>query len=458
MLHKTCAQSLDGSIPVEDRALPLGTSLLQGQYQIEKPLLSGGFGITYLARDSLDRRVVIKECFPVGFGFREGTLVRATEPHQAKCFKTVLRHFLREAQWLAKADHPNVVSVHQVFKENGTAYIAMECIEGCDLVSLRDREPERFSPRVLSHLLDQALQGLGSLHQIGMLHRDIAPDNYLLDEQNHLTLIDFGAACGLNREEDTALGALLSVKDGYSPHEFYHTDMPQRAASDLYALGATFYFLVTGTPPPQASKRLDAIAAGYADPCILLSQSTYPYDPSFLASIDKAMSILPGARFQSAEEWHDSLPAMASQPEIKPEEIETPQDAPVWDNVPEALSDLVARTNQDLKKAPQRAVPVSAPDAQKEPRQMVDIFGNPVGDVERWLASQDQAARVNVNAQVDEHRLSPEPVSAISDKGLSAQTPPSGWAERVARIWKQGLSAHEKDLSHDGLIENGKTL
>ncbi|MQY43670.1 protein kinase [Epibacterium sp. SM1969] len=465
MQHKTCTQTAEATCSASDhaRALSRGATLLQGQYQIERQLLAGGFGLTYLARDSLDRQVVIKECFPAEFGFREGNKVATPEPYQAKCFKTVLRHFLREAQWLAQASHPNVVAVHQVFKENNTAYIAMDFIEGEDLVNLRARQPERFDQLALSQLLDQALRGLHYLHEQGILHRDVSPDNFLLDQEGHLTLIDFGAACSLSNEDDTALGALLSVKDGYSPHELYHTDMRQRASSDLYALGATFYFLVSGTPPPQATTRLKAVTGGEQDPCALLSETADGFDRGFLASIDKAMSILPGARFQNAAEWRDSLPE-----ELKPSEAESTtepmpaQDPQQWDSIQEALADLVARTNQDLKPPRKRHQAKEEPVQSSPPRQMVDLFGEPIEDVDGWLSAQDRAARKSREASVaaPSDQITPPATQNLRSASLAetADTRTDNWGERIARIWG-GNGAKQQNGGHarGGMHKNGKT-
>lgn len=475
MLSQPCvppSQPESARQPEEVLALPFGHSLLQGQYRIERELMAGGFGITYLARDSLDRQVVIKECFPTGFCIREGVKVATHSPYRAKSFKNILRHFLREAQWLAHAKHDNIVSVHQVFKENGTAYIAMDCIDGCDLVTLCGDDPKRLDQTLLSHLLQQALQALSVLHSQGVLHRDVSPDNFLIDDRDHLTLIDFGAACGMQGETDTALGAMLSVKDGYSPHEFYQPDMPQRMSCDLYALGATLYFLVTGAPPADAQRRLKAVTAGYADPCPLLEDGDWPFAPEFLRAIDKAMSILPGMRFQTAAEWMDWLPDqlpnfVAADPMPVAPRIPTIEGKSI---IPEAvISDLVATTNKQLVPGHGQTPPPDKRATQEPdtPPQMVDIFGEPVVDVDQWLEAQDQMARSPRNDDRD------GTLATVDNKNLSAQTPAaatpavrgetqkstpqnqrktrdSGWADRVARIWGT-------DNRMNAMTANGKT-
>lgn len=383
--------------------LQCGFKLLHGQYQIEGALSSGGFGITYLARDSLDRRVVIKECFAAGICDRAGGLVTPISPPYAKQYKTVLRHFLREAQWLARSVHPGIVGIHQVFRENNTAYIAMEFIDGIDLVTLREEQPKRVNNALLQDILEQALGTLAFIHGLGILHRDISPDNFLLGSDGTVTLIDFGAASGDQPDQDAGPDPVLAVKDGYSAHELYQQDMPQRPASDLYSLGATLYYLVTGTPPPKSRHRLDALAAGNPDPCLALSEGFPDFDPDFLGSIDKAMSVLPGVRYQSAQEWLDELQVKIQQPRAA---TSRPAVGPISEpleinaELENMLASLVENTNSGLvpglpKSATQDKpeTPQTSPEPTSQPRQLVDIFGDPISNVETWLLEQDQVSK-----------------------------------------------------------------
>ncbi|MFY0312558.1 serine/threonine protein kinase [Leisingera sp. D0M16] len=381
--------------------LPCGFKLLQGQYQIERPLISGGFGITYLARDSLERRVVIKECFPAGLCRRDGTDVEPSAPEHSKSCRNVLRAFLREAHLLARARHPAIVGVHQVFKENQTAYIAMEFIDGLDLLTVREEQPERLTGPVLRRILNQSLEALACLHRLGVLHRDISPDNILLDKDGTVTLIDFGAACGSTPDDSTALPMLLAVKDGYSAHELYSPDLPQRPACDLYALGATLYYLITGAPPVSSQKRLAALLAGEPDPCRPLLGGPWAADPALLATVDMAMSVLPAERFQSASGW-----AAALAEEDSPQDAANTQTgpAPATHSAPAddsgrlvaVIAELVAKTNSSLipglpLSARQTQTPPASPPAAPR-RPLVNIFGEPVTDLEAWLEEEDAIA------------------------------------------------------------------
>ncbi|KIC13396.1 serine/threonine protein kinase [Leisingera sp. ANG-Vp] len=389
--------------------LPGGFRLLQGQYQIERPLISGGFGITYLARDSLERRVVIKECFPAGLCRRDGTDVKPEAMGHAKAYRNILRAFLREAQWLAKSQHPGIAQVHQVFKENQTAYIAMECIDGLDLLTVREEQPERLTGAVLKQIMDQALDVLGCIHKLGVLHRDISPDNFLLDKNNKLTLIDFGAACGSQGNDSSGAAAVMAVKDGYSAHELYQPELPHRPVCDLYALGATFYYLITGDAPPHSQERLKAVMAGDPDPCKPLLGGGWNADPALLATVDMAMSVLPAERFQSARDWAGAL-SECEEPEVQPVEDHTmagtvPEPAAVEaggdGKLVEAIADLVARTNGSLTPGKPRAARAEQapppPKPQAEARPLVNLFGEPVTDLEAWLQEEDAIARRRKN-------------------------------------------------------------
>lgn len=395
MLHNDIAENQH-----QADELQCGFKLLHGQYQIESALSSGGFGITYLARDSLDRRVVIKECFAEGICYRTEGLVAPIEPAYAKQYKTVLRHFLREAQWLARSVHPGIVGIHQVFRENNTAYIAMEFVDGVDLVTLREEQPERVTDALLQDILKQALGTLTFIHDLGILHRDISPDNFLLSDDGTVTLIDFGAATGGQADRDASLEPMLSVKDGYSAHELYQPNMPHRPSSDLYSLGATLSFLVTGAPPPISQHRLDALTAGDPDPNLDLADGYPNFGQDFLSSIDKALSVLPGVRYQSALEWLDELQAEAPQSQSIPTRaIFSPDVEPLKINVDleNMLASLVENTNSGLvpagpetSKQRHAEPPQSKPDP---PRQLVDIFGDPISNVDRWLKDQDTPSR-----------------------------------------------------------------
>ena len=281
-----------------------GTKLMHGQYTIEGFLAAGGFGITYLARDSLDRRVVIKECFPGSFCRRQNASVMPRSRAHQNELRSIVRLFSQEAMSLAKANHPNIVGVHQVFEENNTAYMALDFVQGRDLLEILQEDPDALQPELLEGYLTKVLDAIGHIHQMGILHRDISPDNIIIDDTGEPILIDFGAARESSNERVTRmLSALRVVKDGYSPQEFYIAGSEQTPSCDLYSLAASFYHLITRELPPDSQWRLSARAAGDDDPYVPLGQKTDAFSKNFVRSLDKAMSILPRERMQSAEEW-----------------------------------------------------------------------------------------------------------------------------------------------------------
>ncbi|WP_420005539.1 serine/threonine protein kinase [Arenibacterium sp. LLYu02] len=411
MLHQSLSVApllsdpLAADLPVSDLPevcdqdeLPCGARLLQGQYQIEQALIAGGFGITYLARDSLDRRVVVKECFPGEICERVAGQVRPRGPAQLRTYKAVLRSFLREAHLLARSQHPNIVPVHQVFRENGTAYIAMDFIDGLDLLTLRETAPARITPQMIDSCLRQSLAALDFLHGQGILHRDISPDNLIWTSADRLMLIDFGAACPILPDDARSADEPMAVKDGYSPHELYDRSNAARAASDLYALAATLVFLRRGEPPVTGPERLSAVTHGAADPMEALLAEAVTESPLW-HTVARALSILPKDRFATAQDWLAALPQESAPVAAPRPRLEAPAGAPT-DLQPQLLSriaSLVAETNGNLTAGLPKVLqpePVIDPEAEARNKpKPVDLFGQPISDLQAWLSEQDSAPR-----------------------------------------------------------------
>jgi serine/threonine protein kinase len=294
--------------------LPAGTTLLHGQYKIVDFLNAGGFGITYRAVDSLDRKVVIKECFPGAFCRRSRQIVQPRSRAHRSEFDGIVRLFVQEARSLSKLQHPNIVGVHQVFEENDTAYMALDFVEGRDLLDIVEDPAAGLTPEQIVGVLDDMLDAVRFVHAQDMLHRDISPDNILMDPTGRPVLIDFGAARQQATKESRVMSAMRVVKDGYSPQEFYITGAEQGPYSDLYALGATFHHLIAGEVPPDSQRRLTAIATGEPDPYRPLAGRFPAYDDAVLASIDRSVAILPKDRFQTADEWLEAVNGEAPEP------------------------------------------------------------------------------------------------------------------------------------------------
>ncbi|WP_322890436.1 MULTISPECIES: protein kinase domain-containing protein [unclassified Yoonia] len=300
-----------------------GTKLMHGQYTIESFLNAGGFGITYLARDSLDRKIVIKECFPGAFCRRSRYVVQARSRAHQNELKSIVRLFVQEARSLAKLSHPNIVGVHQVFEDNDTAYMALDFVEGRDLLDTIEDPNHDLTPVKIKAILKDVLGAVGFIHEQGILHRDISPDNILISTDMRPVLIDFGAAREEATKQSRVLSALRVVKDGYSPQEFYIAGSEQGPSSDLYALAATFYHLISKDVPPNSQARLAAIASGDPDPYVKLVGRITGYDEPFLAAMDKALEVLPKDRLQSAKAWLDMMDG--AQGNVTPLKIATPK-------------------------------------------------------------------------------------------------------------------------------------
>lgn len=282
-----------------------GTKLLGGHYTIEGFLNSGGFGITYLAKDSLNRTVVIKECFPNALCRRSTSLVRARSRKHQNDFRGFVESFMAEAKSLARLVHPNIVGVHQVFEDNDTAYMAIDYIDGKDLHDIMNSTDQAFTPDQVVTMLKKMLSAVEFIHQAGILHRDISPDNILVDKTGNPILIDFGAASEQVVRATRVLTGRRVIKEGYSPQEFYLTGAEQSPASDLYSLAATFHHLISGKAPPESQRRLARVAEGEPDPYEPLAGRFEGYPPGFLEAIDKAARVMPRDRIQSAADWLD---------------------------------------------------------------------------------------------------------------------------------------------------------
>ncbi|MDX1742511.1 MAG: serine/threonine-protein kinase, partial [Ruegeria sp.] len=280
-----------------------GAKLLRGQYEVLRFLSNGGFGITYLARDSLERDVVIKECFPGALCHRNGDMVEPSDPEYKDDLRSIIDLFIQEARNHARLVHPNIVNVHQVFEDNNTAYIAMDLVKGCDLLDYVEDPDTDTSPDFIVQMTEKMLSAVSFIHQSGMLHRDISPDNILINENGDPVLIDFGAAREQAANQSAALLTLRVIKDGYSPHEFYVRGAEQGPSSDLYVLAATLYHAISGERPIDGQTRLNAFNNSQKDPYEPLAGRFNGYPDGFLEAIDKAMEVHVTDRLQSALDW-----------------------------------------------------------------------------------------------------------------------------------------------------------
>jgi TPR repeat protein/serine/threonine protein kinase len=296
---------MDTATP-DSQALPPGTHL--HEFVIEKVLGAGGFGITYLARDvSLNRQVVIKENLPSQFAWREASTGTVRPRHSTggdmDDFEWSMKNFLRESETLASLDHPGIVRVLRQFSANGTAYFVMPYVDGLALDTLiedRRKKDNPFSEEELRGLLDRMLDALAYLHDRGIYHRDIKPGNILISNDGVPALIDFGAA--RQRLSERSMTVIESA--GYTPFEQLQSHGNIGPWSDLYALGATLVKAITSETLPKAADRVMKDPwFGLANHPTAISRHSFP----LLDSIDRAVQVTPGNRWQDAREWQIGL-------------------------------------------------------------------------------------------------------------------------------------------------------
>ena len=234
-------------------ALPAGA--LVGRYQIVSVLGQGGFGITYLARDTqLGREVAVKEYLPAALAVRpDGSSVLPRSTEVADDFAWGRSRFIEEGRTLASVhEAPSIVKVFDFLEANGTAYIVMELLRGRTLEN-RVKAEGPLPPAGLQAILGPLLAGLQKVHETGFLHRDIKPANIMLGADGKPTLIDFGAARAAMADRTKTMTAIFTP--GYAAPEQF-TSAKQGPWTDIYGLSATLHYAITGRAPPSAFDRL----------------------------------------------------------------------------------------------------------------------------------------------------------------------------------------------------------
>ncbi|MBF0632483.1 MAG: SUMF1/EgtB/PvdO family nonheme iron enzyme [Magnetococcales bacterium] len=284
-------------------ALPAGSKILW--FEILKVLGKGGFGITYLGRDTnQDQLVAVKEYLPSTFASR--TEDRQVHPNSPACkdkFEWGLKRFLKEAQTLARFRHPAIVRVVSFFRDANTAYMVMEYVEGEGLDALLKRK-KTLTEEEVRKLLPPLLDGLEVLHNANFIHRDLKPPNILIRQDGTPVILDFGSA---RQSVGDDMTSLLSL--GYSPFEQYDSSGDRQGPwSDIYAMGGVVYRCISGRKPADAAMRIAARLRNDADPMkAAVEMGRGRYSPQFLEAVDKALEVLETDRPQSIKEWRALL-------------------------------------------------------------------------------------------------------------------------------------------------------
>lgn len=291
-----------GTLASSENCLAPGTRL--ADFEILKVLGEGGFGIVYLAFDhSLHRNVAIKEYMPSALVMRDGdqgVSLRA-ERHQ-DTFRVGLTSFISEARFLAQFDHPALVKVHRYWEQNRTAYAAMRHYNGNTVKQVVTHTPELIDQAWCLRLLSDILQALDTLYTRQIVHRDIAPDNIIVQPDGSAVLLDFGSARQVIG--DMTRGLTVILKPGYAPVEQYAADtsLAQGPYTDIYALAAVIAYAITGRVPASSIGRM------IQDPLVPLAlQAPAGYSAEFLTAIDKGMAVLAHERPQSIDAFRALL-------------------------------------------------------------------------------------------------------------------------------------------------------
>ncbi|MGZ8293600.1 MAG: protein kinase domain-containing protein [Telluria sp.] len=285
-----------------ENCLPIGTRL--ADFEITGVLGEGGFGIVYMAFDhSLQRNVAIKEYMPGPLAARapdHSVTVRA-ERHK-ETFELGLKSFINEARFLAQFDHPSLVKVYRFWEQNQTAYTAMQYYEGRTIKDIVAATPEVVTEEWCLRVLKQILGALEMLYTMQLLHRDVSPDNIIVQENGDAVLLDFGSARQVIG--DMTRGLTVILKPGYAPVEQYAGDasLPQGPYTDIYALAAVMYFAIIKEAPATSIARMikDPLAP-------LASRGLDGYSESFLFALDTALAVPAEERPQTIDSFRALL-------------------------------------------------------------------------------------------------------------------------------------------------------
>lgn len=278
-------------------------TILNRKYLIGRVLGQGGFGITYIGIDlQLQRKVAVKEYYPSGFVFRKAgsshiSWYTGDAAQEARASGQTL--FLKEARKMSKLGGIDLVpQVYDVFQENETAYICMEFVEGYTLLELLKRTGPLSWKKAKAMFLP-LIKTMEQVHNCGLIHRDLSPDNLMIQPDGNVKILDLGSAknLGLN----SGKSSVQIAKNGFSPLEQYAHNGNSGSWTDVYAMAATMYYTMTGILPPSAVDRIgrDTLRWDLPQPQIL--------PVSVCNALKRAMAVRSGERTQSMERFHQEL-------------------------------------------------------------------------------------------------------------------------------------------------------
>lgn len=283
-------------------------SILMNRYVVGRVIGKGGFGITYLAYDALTRKkIAVKEYFPYGLAQRTtGSIeVSVTSENSADTFRLGAEKFYNEAKLVSRFNgNPNIVGVYDCFFENDTVYMAMEYLRGSTLKDYIREHGILSAPQAL-FVANSITNALVVAHSASVLHRDISPDNVMLCDNGDIKLIDFGAARQVVAERSQAFSIIL--KPGFAPPEQYSKKGNQGSWTDVYSLGTTLYYMLTGDIPEDPTARFDDDDT--------FKENQFDIDPILWDVITKATKLKIEERYADSYELKKALECVTIKPE-----------------------------------------------------------------------------------------------------------------------------------------------
>src|SRR5438132_2609147 len=275
----------------ETKSLLTPDTILQSRYRILQHLGNGGMGAVYEAVDPrLGHTVALKQ-----------TLTSDEE---------LWKQFEREARLMARLNHPVLPCVSDYFTEGNRAFFVMQFIEGDDLARILEQQPGPLPRNLVVAWADQLLDALIYLHSRDrqIIHRDIKPHNLKISSEGRIVLLDFGLANSQpkdSNDRDSCL-SVVGYTPRYAPLEQIQ-DLGTSPRSDIYALGATLYHLLTGVKPPDALSRAAALISSKPNPLKPANEINSAVGPELAAILSKAMAQNPDERYESAVEFREAL-------------------------------------------------------------------------------------------------------------------------------------------------------
>lgn len=376
-------------------------TVLNERYLIGRVIGSGGFGITYKAYDIYNNQLAaVKEFMPSGIAFRGADYVSIllSSEEDIPVFQHAEKRFIEEAMILMQLHSVDgIVDITDYFYANSTAYFVMPFVEGCHLKELYRRLGKRIPCDLALQFIYQIGMALITVHEQGkLLHRDISPENIMIDVNSKAYLIDFGNARSYISEKSQNMSVLL--KPGYAPPEQYSSRGKQGPWTDVYALAATFYFVTTGTPVPDAPDRL------LGKPCPLIDELVPECPHAVAVAINDALVPNLAMRTQSMRELMARLspyigggasPHPAQQPQVRQQPVPQPQ--PVQHQQPpqQPRQQQTIPQQQPPQQQQVQPQPQAPPGKQLKPYLEV-IYGEQLGN--RWILFPDMDLKIGRSA------------------------------------------------------------